>query len=117
MKEQGNLADLPPPAVFRGWLMCAVADLELPAQVVSGATGGINAVGRFLSGGSKDLMLSRANAVEAFMRAEAAKEGRILPPVALKDVRAYADRVCSKLDERYPDWRKSFADFAGCENA
>ncbi|QBR34848.1 hypothetical protein ETW23_00350 [Leisingera sp. NJS201] len=116
MKEQGILADLPPVNVFRGWLLCAVADLELPAQVVSGATGGINAVGRFLSDGSKDLMLSRANAVETFVRAEAARKGRILPPVAEYDVRSYADRVCSKLDERFPNWRKSFADPAGCEN-
>ena len=117
MKKQGILADLPPPAVFRGWLLCAVTDLELPAQVVSGATGGINAVGRFMKGHSKDLRLSRANAVEEFLRKQAAEKGKVLPPVTPQDVRAYTDRVCAKLDERFPDWRETIAENAECENA
>lgn len=117
MKERGIKTHLARPAVFRGWLLCVMADLDLPAQVVSSATGGVNAVGRFMKGGSKDLMLSRANAVEEFLHKQAAKQGKVLPPVTSQDVRTYSARVSAKLDDRFPDWRKSIADPAGCNHA
>lgn len=93
MTEQGNCTSTPRPDVLRDWLVCVMVDLSLSAKTISTATGGENAVGRFLSSPGRGIGLSRARDVEAFVRDCAAKEGKNLPEISGVAVAEYAAKL------------------------
>lgn len=90
MTEQENCTSTPRPDVLRDWLICAMVDLSLSAKTISTATGGENAVGRFLSSPGRGIGLSRARDVEAYVRGCAAKENKSLPEISGEAVAKYA---------------------------
>lgn len=115
---EGNFnTSTPRPDVFRGWLLCAMVDLSLPATAVSSATGGVNAVGRFLREDGRDISLSRAEKVEVFVRQEAQSIGKSIPVVSALEVASYAAKLRLEMGAKFPPKLVGFLSPEGEGNA
>lgn len=96
MIEQGIYTSTPRPDVFRDWLLCAMADLSISANTISAATGGVNAVGRFLTEPGRGIYLSRVCDVEAYVRACGVEQHKDLPEISGVAVAKYAAKLAPK---------------------
>lgn len=80
MASDKSTLEIPTAAAFRHWLAAALNQVEVkPATLSRAIDAGVNTVGAFLKDPERDITISRAAALERYLRELAATQGKELP--------------------------------------